>query len=84
MHYWGLIGHFTSTSIASLPSYLDMTDDLQPIGDATYGRALRCAIDRLLDQQLIDDENMEAWETSMSPAQRRGLMSTLVADATDS
>eukprot|EP00557_Chaetoceros_sp_GSL56_P004565 CAMPEP_0176502490 /NCGR_PEP_ID=MMETSP0200_2-20121128/14783_1 /TAXON_ID=947934 /ORGANISM="Chaetoceros sp., Strain GSL56" /LENGTH=154 /DNA_ID=CAMNT_0017901569 /DNA_START=512 /DNA_END=974 /DNA_ORIENTATION=- len=63
---------------------LKATDALQPI-DAAYGRSLRCAIGRLLDQWLLmDDENMEAWETSMSPAQtRRVLMSKLVADATE-
>jgi hypothetical protein len=60
----------------------NLTDALQPI-DAAYGRSLRCAIGRLLDQWLMDDENMEAWETSMSPAQRRVLMSKLVADATE-
>jgi len=39
----------------------NFTDALQPI-DAAYGRALRCAICRLLDQWLMDDENMESLE----------------------
>jgi hypothetical protein len=60
----------------------NLTDALQPI-DAAYGRSLRCAIGRLLDLWLMDDENMEAWETDMNPAQRRVLMSKIVAEATE-
>ena len=38
-----------------------VTESLRPI-DAGYGRSIRCAVGRLLDRWLMDDENLASWE----------------------
>ena len=39
----------------------NVTESLQAI-DAGYGRSMRCAIGRLLDKWLMDEDNMALWE----------------------
>jgi hypothetical protein len=59
----------------------DLTEAVQPI-DAGYGRSVRCCIGNLLDSWLMEDENMDRWESGMKPAERRILISTFVDLAT--
>jgi DDE superfamily endonuclease len=61
-----------------------VTESLQAI-DAGYGRSMRCAIGRLLDKWLLDEDNLALWEdeAGMVPGDRRVLMSRLVALAND-
>jgi hypothetical protein len=60
----------------------NITESLQPI-DAAYGRSLRLAIGRLLDQWLMIDDNLQSWEGKMKASERRVLMTNLVAAATE-
>jgi hypothetical protein len=57
-----------------------VTEAIQPI-DAGYGRSIRCAIGRLLDNWLMESDNMEKWETGMTAGERRVLISHFVAAA---
>jgi DDE superfamily endonuclease len=61
-----------------------VTESLQAI-DAGYGRSMRCAIGRLLDKWLLDEDNLALWENEagMVPGDRRVLMSRFVALAND-
>ena len=54
-----------------------MTEVIQPI-DAGYGRSLRSAIGRYLDEWLMGATNMERWESNISAMERRVLMTHLV------
>lgn len=62
--------------LCSLPP--SVTESLQPI-DAGYERSLRCAVGRLLDNWLIDEDNMALWEdeVGMTTAARRVLISSV-------
>ena len=62
----------------------NVTESLQAI-DAGYGWSMRCAIGRLLDKWLMDEDNMALWEDEggMIPGDRRVLMSKLVAAANE-
>ena len=59
-----------------------VTEAVQAI-DAGYGRSMRCAIGQLLNAWLMEEKNMEMWETEkgMTAAQRRILISNLVSAA---
>ncbi len=59
-----------------------VTEAVQAI-DAGYGRSMRCAVGRLLNSWLMEEKNMEMWETEkgMTAAQRRILVSNLVSAA---
>lgn len=61
-----------------------VTESLQAI-DAGYGRSMRCAIGRLLDKWLLDEDNLALWEdeAGMVTGDRRVLMSRIVALAND-
>ena len=59
-----------------------MTEMVQPI-DAGYGRSLRCAIGRELDDWLMDSNNLKKWESKMTTMERRILITHLVARAQD-
>jgi hypothetical protein len=58
----------------------NITEALQPI-DAAFGRSLDLAVGKLLDQWLMQEENLALWKGKMSAAQRRVLMSNLLAEA---
>ena len=57
-----------------------MTEMVQPI-DAGYGRSLRAAIGRQLDNWLMNGENLLKWEGKMTAMERRILVTHLVARA---
>ena len=57
-----------------------VTEAIQPI-DAGYGRSIRCAIGRLLDEWLMEKDNMESWEAGMTAGERRVLISHFVDKA---
>ena len=57
-----------------------MTEMVQPI-DAGYGRSLRAAIGRELDQWLMNADNLLKWEGKMTAMERRILVTHLVARA---
>jgi hypothetical protein len=59
-----------------------MTEIVQPI-DAGYGRSLRCQLGNLLDIWLMNEANLEKWETKMNAMERRVLVSYLTAEAND-
>ena len=59
-----------------------VTEAIQPI-DAGYGRSVRCAIGRLLDEWLMKSDNLELWEAGMTAGQRRVLISNFVAKANE-
>jgi len=56
------------------------TQSIQPL-DAAFGRSLRCSVGRKLDEWLIDADNLAKWEKGMSAAERRILISDVVAGA---
>jgi hypothetical protein len=56
------------------------TDSIQAI-DAGIGRSLRIHIGHELDSWLSDDNNLDKWESGFSAAQRRVLMTHLLAKA---
>lgn len=58
----------------------NMTEMVQPI-DAGYGRSLRAAIGRQLDNWLMNGENLLKWEGKMTAMERRILVTHLVARA---
>ena len=60
----------------------NMTNFIQPI-DAGLGRCVRIAVGNFLDEWLMDDNNMEKWESMMTAPERRILTSELVAKAMD-
>ena len=47
-----------------------MTNFIQPI-DAGLGRTVRISIGHFLDQWLMDEDNMERWESSLTAGERR-------------
>ena len=49
--------------------------------DAGHGRSLRTAIGHSLDKWLMDSDNMERWEGTMTAGERRILMTKLVGSA---
>ena len=52
--------------------------------DANYSRCICCAIDCLLDEWLIADDNLEKWEEGkLAASDRHVLMSNLVTKAND-
>ena len=57
-----------------------MTEMVQPI-DAGYGRSLRAAIGRELDNWLMNGDNLLKWEGKMTAMERRILVTHLVARA---
>ena len=57
-----------------------MTEMVQPI-DAGYGRSLRAAIGRELDEWLMNADNLLKWEGKMTAMERRILVTHLVARA---
>ena len=57
-----------------------MTEMVQPI-DAGYGRSLRCAIGKELDDWLMDSNNLKKWESKMTTMERRILITHLVVRA---
>ena len=62
-----------------------VTEAIQAI-DAGYGRSVRCAIGRLLNEWLMAGDNIERWESEkgMTAAERRVLISSLVSKANKS
>jgi hypothetical protein len=73
-----IIGKDGRVFLCCLPP--QVTEAIQPI-DAGYGRSMRCAIGRILDQWLATEENMTKWEAGMTTAERRVLISNFVAAA---
>ena len=59
-----------------------MTEVIQPI-DTGYGRSMRCAIGRLLDNWLMESDNLEVWERGLTASERRILINNCVAAAND-
>ena len=59
-----------------------VTEAVQAI-DAGYGRSMRCAVGRALNEWLMKDENMEKWESEkgLTAPDRRVLISNLVSKA---
>jgi hypothetical protein len=57
-----------------------VTEAIQAI-DAGYGRSMRAAIGRLLDDWLMNEDNMNKWEEGMNAGERRILISNMVAMA---
>ena len=58
------------------------TESAQPIDDG-HGMSVRCYIGNLLDKWLMIDDNLEKWESKLTPSERRVLMKNLVAEASD-
>jgi hypothetical protein len=57
-----------------------VTEAIQPI-DAGFGRSVRCAIGRKLDEWLLTEENLEKWERGMTAGERRILISNIAGAA---
>jgi len=75
-----LFGDSKSVFLFKLPPAV--TEAIQAI-DAGYGRSMRCAVGRRLDEWLMQEENMNHWEQGMTASERRILISNLVGQAND-
>ena len=58
----------------------NMTNFIQLI-DAGLGRCVRVSVGNFLDEWLMNDDNMEKWETNLTATERRILISDLVGKA---